>query len=196
MGPDISNQSSISESKTSNYDIFSSTELFWSKFVVVFGVIVLGVGLNFSHFHLLLQNHWANFSQTWQKASLGEGNSNFLKWRALLYSKGRLLWNSKKYIDEIKKIFSRTPRSISAKLGTMHPWAKEIQICSNEGPHPFPRGDNYPIGKIHWKNLNIFFYRTTGPISHKLSTKHPWVKGIQVCSNKGSRILQGEIITK
>ena len=23
--------------------------------------------VNFSHFHLLLQNHWANFNQTWLK---------------------------------------------------------------------------------------------------------------------------------
>ena len=27
--------------------------------------------------------------------------------------------------------------------------------------------------------------RTNGPISTKLGTKHPWVKGSQVCSNKG-----------
>ena len=58
------------------------------------------LSVNFSHFHLLLQNHWANFNQTWPKASLGEG----------------------------------------------------IQVCSNEGPRPFPRGDNYEIAKIHWQN--------------------------------------------
>ena len=39
--------------------------------------------------------------------------------------------------------------------------------------------------KIHWLNLKIFFSRSTGPISTKLSTKHPWVKGIQVCSIEG-----------
>ena len=85
MGPDISNQSSISESKTLDYDIFSSPEpkaqVSFSDqnlSVIVFGVIVHGIGigvvLNFSHFHLLLQNHWANFNQTWHKASLGEGD--------------------------------------------------------------------------------------------------------------------------
>ena len=58
-------------------------------------VVVVGVVVNFSHFHLLLQNHWANFNQTWHKASSGEGD------------------------------------------------------CSNEGPRPFPRGDNYEIAKIH-----------------------------------------------
>ena len=29
-------------------------------------------------------------------------------------------------------------------------------------------------------HILIFFSRTTGPISTKLGTKHPWVKGIQV----------------
>ena len=32
------------------------------------------LSVNFSHFHLLLQNHWANFNQTWHKVSLGEGD--------------------------------------------------------------------------------------------------------------------------
>ena len=34
--------------------------------------------------------------------------------------------------------------------------------------------------------LKIFLSRTTGPISTKLGTKHPWMKGIQVCSNEKS----------
>ena len=67
----------------------------------------------------------------------------------------------------------------------MHPWVKGIQVCSNKGPRPFPRGDNYQIAKIHWRNLKIFFSWTTGLISTKLGTMHPWVKGIQVCSNEG-----------
>ena len=44
-------------------------------------------------------------------------------------------------------------------------------------------GDNYEIAKIHGRNLKIFS-RTTEPISTKLGTKHPWVKGIQVSSNE------------
>ena len=36
------------------------------------------LSVNFSHFHLLLQSHWANFNQTWHKASLGKGDANFL----------------------------------------------------------------------------------------------------------------------
>jgi hypothetical protein len=48
------------------------------------------------HFRLLLQNHWANFNQTWHKSFLGEG----------------------------------------------------IQVCSNEGDCPSPRGDNSKRVKI------------------------------------------------
>jgi hypothetical protein len=53
-----------------------------------------GVG---SFKNLLLQNHWANFNQTWHKSSLGE----------------------------------------------------EIQVCTNEGDCPSPRGDNCETVKIH-----------------------------------------------
>ena len=60
-----------------------------------------------------------------------------------------------------------------------------IQVCSKEGPCPFPRGNNYKIAKIHRQNLKIFFSRTTRPISFKLETKHVWVMGVQVCSNEG-----------
>ena len=73
--------------------------------VIVFVVLVVVV-IKFSYFHLLLQNHWANFNQ----------------------------------------------------IGTKHPWVKGIQVCSNKGSCPFPRGDNYEKVKIHWrKNLKIWF---------------------------------------
>ena len=74
---------------------------------------------------------------------------------------------------------------ISTKLGTKHPCVKGIQVCSNEEPRPFPRGDNCEVAKIDWQNLKIFFSRTTWPFSTKLVTMHPWVKGIQVCLNEG-----------
>ena len=45
---------------------------------VVVHVVVVIVVINFSHFHLL-QNHWANFKQTWHKASMAEGDSNLYK---------------------------------------------------------------------------------------------------------------------
>ena len=33
--------------------------------------------IKFENFHL--QNHWASFHQTWQRASLGEGDAKFYK---------------------------------------------------------------------------------------------------------------------
>ena len=33
--------------------------------------------------------------------------------------------------------------------------------------------------------FKIFYSRTTGQISIKLGTKHPWVKGILVCAKDG-----------
>ena len=68
----------------------------------------------------------------------------------------------------------------------MHPWIKGIQVCSNVGSRPFPRRDNREIAKIHCHTCNlIFFSRTARPISTKLSTMHPLVKGTQICSNEG-----------
>ena len=32
--------------------------------------------VNFLHFHLLLENAWLDFNQTWQESSLGVGDSN------------------------------------------------------------------------------------------------------------------------
>ena len=104
--------------------------------------IVVIVVVNFSYFHLLLQNHWANFNQTWHKAFFGDEDWSLFKWK---------------------------------------------------GP-PFSRRNNYEIAKIHWirkssfpkntLNLKIFFSKTMGQFQPNLNTKHPLVKGIQVCSNE------------
>ena len=83
------------------------------------------------------------------------------------------------------KIFSGTTGPNSTKLGTKYPWGKGIQICSNEVQCLTHRGDNWEIIKINWQLLKIFFSGTTGPNSTKLGTEHPWVKEIQICSNKG-----------
>jgi hypothetical protein len=47
-----------------------------------------------------------------------------------------------------KKIFSRTSRPISIKLGTNHSWVKGILYCSNKGPGPLQRGDSHKNAKI------------------------------------------------
>ena len=59
----------------------------------------------------------------------------------------------------INIFFSRTTGPISIKLGTMFPWVKGIQVCSNEVPRPFPRGDNYKMAKIHWQQVSDVAHR-------------------------------------
>jgi hypothetical protein len=59
-----------------------------------------------------------------------------------------------------------------------------IQVYSNEGWLPSLRGDNSKRVNIYKKYLKIFS-RTTGPVSTRLGTNHPWGEGIQVCSNEG-----------
>ena len=43
--------------------------------------------------------------------------------------------------------------------------------------------------EICWPFLSIYFSRNTGPISTKLDTKLPWVKGMWICSNKGLQLV-------
>ena len=129
----------------------------------------------------------SQFQPNWHKASLGEGDSSLFKWRTPpppFFHRGD---NYKIAKIHWQIFFSRTTEPISTKLGTIHPWVKGVQVCSNEGLCLFPRGDNYEIAKIHWWILKIFFCRTTGSISIKLGTNHPWVKGILVYSNEGPR---------
>ena len=69
-----------------------------------------------------------------------------------------------------------------------HPWVEGIQVCSNEGPRPFPRGGgDYSENVNHIENILKVFSRTNRPISTKLGTKHPLVERIQICSNDGPR---------
>jgi hypothetical protein len=82
------------------------------------------------------------------------------------------------------KIFFRTTRPFLTTLSTNHAWGKRTQIWSNEGDCPSPRGDNSERVKMHWKFWKIFFSRTSRPNWIKLGTNYPWVKVIQVCSNK------------
>ena len=57
-----------------------SWRLKWAFLIKICPLSVVVVVVNFSHFHLLLQNQWANFNQTWHKASSGKGDSSLFKW--------------------------------------------------------------------------------------------------------------------
>ena len=56
--------------------------------------------------------------------------------------------------------------------------ANGIQIYSNEGPHPFSRGDNFEIVKI--LALTKIIKSSDNQLTTKLGTKLPWVNGIQL----------------
>ena len=70
----------------------------------------------------------------------------------------------------------------------MHPLVKGTEICSNEGPHPYPRGDNYEVAKIHWRKLKKnLLLKNNWTNFNQTWHKDPCEKGIQVCLNKGPR---------
>ena len=100
--------------------------------------------------NLLLQNHWANFNQTWHRSFLCKGNSSFFKWRDSERLKIHLIFKKKIF-------FSRISWPNSIKLGTNYPWVKGIQVYSNKGPGPFQRGDNSERVK------NIEFFKKSSP---------------------------------
>jgi hypothetical protein len=111
-----------------------------------------------------------------------------LKWAILIARCPSVCLSVNFYIFD----FSRTTGPILTKLAQII-LGGGIQVYSNEGDCPSPRGDNSKRVKIHWKFLNIFFSRTSRPNSIKLGTHYPWVKGIQVCSNKGpGPLLRGD----
>ena len=53
-------------------------------------------------------------------------------------------------IPRRRKLSSSSPEPLDQfQLGTKHPFVKGIQVCSNEGPRPFARGDKKEIAKIY-----------------------------------------------
>ena len=95
------------------------------RWLVIFSSICLPV--NFSQLHLLPQNHWANFSQTWHRASLSKGDWSFSNEGPHHFPREDD-YKIAKYIDEIIKIFSRTIGSISTNLtqSMLWWWGKKV----------------------------------------------------------------------
>ena len=122
---------------------WSSSELFWSSIVY----LSVRQSVNFSYFRLLLKNHRANFNQTWQKASLGKGDSNFSNEEPCPFPRGdNFKWQ--KYIDEIPKSSSPEPLcQFQPNLAkSIFSWWGFLRM---KGHALFPRGDNKEIAKIH-----------------------------------------------
>ena len=74
-------------------------------------------------------------------------------------------------MDDIKKNYAQKLQAnfihTHLKASSFQSILVWIQAWSNEGQRPFTRGFNYKIAKIYWRNLKIFFSKTTGPISTK-----------------------------
>ena len=71
---------------------FRSLEPKWALLIDTWPLSnVVVVVVNISHFCCLLQNHYANFIQTWHKASLGDGNLSLLKWRTKFFFQGEMI---------------------------------------------------------------------------------------------------------
>ena len=93
---------------------------------------------------------------------------------------------NKKKIDEIKK----STEPISTKLGTKHPWLKGIQVCSNKGPCPFPRG----CWLKNCENISRIFWRTTCQFQPNLAQSILFWRGFNFIQMKGHVLFQGEVI--
>jgi hypothetical protein len=104
-------------------------------------------------FKNLFQNHWARIGHIYMKTfwysvdselftswSLGSGGATI----------GKTIYTCV-YIE--KKIFSRTTRPFSVKLGINHPWVQGILNCSDKGAGPLQRGDNCKNGMGSFRNL-------------------------------------------
>ena len=100
---------------------------------------------------------------------------NFYQIKCYALFKGEMIM--KIHLQHLKIFFTRTTGPISSKLSKKYSLVQGIQVCSNEDPNSFRRGNNFKTAKIHWRNLKIFFSRTTRPFSTKLGTQHPCLKG-------------------
>ena len=118
----------------------------------------------------------------WHKGFVGDEHSNLFKGRSKLW------WALSVVIFVVAAVnfspFSSTfpePQvQFQPKLAQSFLRVMGIQFCSNKRPPPFPKVEKNEIAKIHWRNIYIFFYRTTGLTPTKLGAKRPWVKGVQV----------------
>ena len=70
----------------------------------------------------------------------------------------------------------------------MHPLVKGFQVCSNDGPHPFPRGDNYEIEKIHWSKLLLLFLNNLKTVLYFFLSVDFNIAGILKCRTVHTQI--------
>ena len=122
-----------------------------SQLSVIVVVVVIVVLVNFSHFHLLLKNHWVNFSQPWHKTSLGKGKQVYSNEGPCPFPRGDKYKIAKLHWKNFKVFSSRTTGPISTKPANR-----------------FKKKKNWWIWKIYkWYLYRYFFYFTK-------KTRDPW----------------------
>ena len=123
-------------------------------------------------------------------AFLGEGDSSFSYEGPRPFPRGDNYKIAKIY--KFKKSFS--PESLNQFQPTLAQiifWWWGFKFLQMKGSSFFQEEINTKLQKYIDE-----FSRTPGPISTNLGTNHPWLKGIQVCSNKGPALLLEEIMMK
>jgi hypothetical protein len=129
-----------------------------------------------------------------------ETSNNFQQLGVILFGfEPNFLWIANAQLLNIEKIFSRTSRPISIKLGTNHPWVKEILDYTNKGPGPFQRGDNHKKCKNlarslkrfllqnHWARIAHIFMKAFWD-SANLSLYKLWSPRVKVGDTRGGTI--------
>lgn len=104
------------------------------------------LSVNFSNFHLLLQNYYANSNQTCHISYLGKKNESLYKYVFPL---------NIYYLDNSKivKIDCRQLKSLNQnhwtnfKLSKKHPQAKTVHVCQNKRKCALPRRKTSKMSK-------------------------------------------------
>ena len=120
-----------------------------------------------NYYTIYCAQNW-KFSNTWQRGKI----TCWMIFNAYLQN----------IINVEKKNTCVYPRSeFLAHLNRRFKWAILIAFC--------PWSVRLSVCPLTF-HIFDFFSRTAGPNSTKLGTHHPWVKGLQVCSNEGPGLLQ------
>ena len=163
---------------------FSSRVLSWLPVVCL--SVRLSVCLSICKlFHIFIFSRTTVSVQTNLAQSIFWDSSLFKRKATLFFKTGDNYEILKIHWRNLKIFFSRTAEPISTQLSINHPWVKGIQVCSNQGPHPFRKGSITKKCKNTLTKFDFFFSRSAKPISNKIGTDHPWMMGNKVDQMKG-----------
>ena len=92
------------------------------------------------------------FQPNLAQSILGWRGFKFVQMKGPALFQREIITKLREYIDKFKKFFFfKTTGPISTKLAQIiFGWRGFVFVLIN-GPHPFPRGDNYKFAKLHWQ---------------------------------------------